>query len=293
MPSHLPECPLCGTVSRFTFSKAGKDFFACDGCGLHFIYPRPSLEEIAALYDRDYYDSWGLDSGTVSTERMKQSTFHDKLDVVEKFVTDKGRILDIGCATGFFLDAARQREWDPYGVELSPYSSELARQLIGSDRILTGQLADAEFGDNSFDAVFMTDVIEHVHDVRPFIAEVARITRPGGIVAITTPDPESLSCRLMGRHWPHFKLEHLLYFSARSLSLLMEPMGFINLYAGSATKTLTFAYLDLQMRTYPVPLATPLVSLLARILPAAALHSLFRIPSGELFQVFRMEGRAS
>lgn len=282
---------MCGAVSRFTFSKTSRDFFACDGCGLHFIYPLPSLEEIAALYDRDYYDSWGLDSGTVSTERMKQATFHDKLDVVEKFVPDKGRILDIGCATGFFLDAARQREWDPYGVELSSYSSELARQLIGSDRILTGQLADAEFADNSFDAVFMTDVIEHVHDVRPFIAEVSRITRAGGIVAITTPDPESLSCRLMGRHWPHFKLEHLLYFSARSLSLLMEPMGFINLYAGSATKTLTFAYLDLQMRTYPVPLATPLVSLLARLLPAPVLHSMFKIPSGELFQVFRMGGK--
>lgn len=286
---NLNHCPLCGSVAQRDFVKFGKEFYSCTGCGLGFIHPPPTQDEIEKIYDQSYYDSWGINCGDGATERMKQATFHDKLAVIEKNMPTKGRILDIGCATGFFLDAARQRGWEPYGVELSSYSSGIAREKIGDDRVFNGQVAEAHFAHDFFDAVVMTDVIEHVVAVRPFIAEVVRILRPGGVVAITTPNPQSLSCRMLGRHWPHYKLEHLLYFTPDALSLLLEPMGLKRLELISATKTLTFSYLNLQMRTYPVPFVTPLVDLMARVLPEAACRENFRIHSGELFEISRLE----
>lgn len=286
------RCPLCGSAARRDFVKFDQEFHSCSACRLGFIHPPPLPDEIEKIYNKNYYDSWGIDSAENSTERMKQATFHDKLALIEARMPAKGRILDIGCATGFFLDAARQRGWECHGVELSPYSSEIARDKIGRDRIFTGQLAEARFADDFFDAVVMTDVIEHVAAVRPFMAEVARILKPGGIAAITTPDPHSLSRRLLGRHWPHYKREHLLYFSADALSLLMTTLGFRRLSLTPGTKTLTLAYLNLQLQTYPVPLLTPLAGLMAKLLPESVCQQNFRIYSGELFELSRLEDGA-
>lgn len=240
------------------------------------------------MYDRSYYDSWGIGNADTATERMKLATFHEKLDAIERSMPGKGRILDIGCATGFFLEAARSRGWEPFGVELSPYSSGIARERIGGDRIVTGTVETASFPDSFFDAVVMTDVIEHIADVRPFMAEVARILKQDGIAVITTPNPASLSRRMMGSHWPHYKREHLLYFTPRSLSLLMEPFGFRRERLTAATKTLTVAYLDLQLRTYPLPLITTLMNALVGLLPGKLRQALFRIHSGELFDISRL-----
>lgn len=288
-PEKQTKCPLCGSAAGRDFVKYDQEFHSCTACGLGFIHPPPPPDEIERIYNKNYYDSWGIDSAENSTERMKQATFHDKLALIERSLPAKGRILDIGCATGFFLDASRQRGWECHGVELSPYSSEIAREKIGRDRIFTGQLAEACFADDFFDAVVMTDVIEHVAAVGPFMAEAARILKPGGIAAITTPDPLSLSCRLLGRHWPHYKREHLLYFTADALSLLMEPLGFRRLSLTPGTKTLTLSYLTLQLQTYPVPLLTPLVKLIAKLLPESVCQLNFRIYSGELFELSRLE----
>lgn len=291
---HNPTCcPLCSSAARLDFTKFGKEFHRCTSCGLGFIHPPPHPEEIKKLYGQSYYDSWGINSEDSATERMKQATFHDKLTAIEKYMPTKGRILDIGCATGFFLDASRQRGWEPYGVELSSYSSALAREKIGDDRIFTGQIEEARFADGFFDTVVMTDVIEHVTDVRSFIAEVARILRPGGVAAVTTPDPLALSCRLLGKNWPHYKLEHLMYFTPDALALLMEPLGFKRQQLTAATKTLTFSYIERQMRTYPVPVITPLVALLGHMLPMKVRHVNLRIPSGELFDIARLEKGAA
>lgn len=288
MTKHSPACPLCKTVSRFIFAKYERDFFVCGACELEFIYPQPTPEEIASLYDQSYYDSWGLNGHEDATELMKHDTFNHKLDTIETFMPGKGDILDIGCATGFFLDAARQRGWNPYGVELSEYSSGIARQKIGTDRIITGRVEEAAFNDAVFDAIIMTDVIEHVSDVHSFLREVTRILKPGGIISITTPNPAGLSCRLLGRNWPHYKLEHLMYYTPGALELLLEPMGYNRLHLSAATKTLTLAYLELQMRTYPVPLITPVISTISRIVPAAATRERFKLPSGELFLISRL-----
>lgn len=267
------------------FIKNNYCFYRCRDCGLQFIYPEPDDEETYAIYDKSYYQPWGLEEGQNSTERMKHDTFRDKLDLIEKFSHPGGKILDIGCATGFFLDVAKERGWDVHGVELSEYSSGIAGKRLGRERIVTGSLEQAAYGDRMFDVVAMTDLIEHVKDSRLLVSEVARILKPGGIIAVTTPDPASPSCRLLGQHWPHYKPEHLRYFTARSLELLLKPLGFKILYKKPATKIMTISYLAQQLRSYPMPVVTPAVTLAAGMLPTKLLQRRFRIYSGELFVI--------
>jgi 2-polyprenyl-3-methyl-5-hydroxy-6-metoxy-1,4-benzoquinol methylase len=286
---NAPCCPLCGSSARSDFMKFDTCFFTCVTCGLGFIHPPPEPEDIKKLYDQSYYDPWGISDEDNATERMKKSTFHDKLETLERFVPTKGKILDIGCATGFFLEAARERGWEVFGVDLSSYSSSIARKKLGGDRIFTGTTEEAGFESDSFDAVVMTDVIEHVSDVNSFVKEVVRILKPNGVTAITTPNPMSLSCRMLGRHWPHYKLEHLVYFTPHALSTLLEPFGFQRLHLAAATKTLTFAYFSLQIRTYPLPLVAPVTSFLSKLLPEAVQQLNFRIYSGGLFDLSRLK----
>lgn len=279
------RCNLCNSAADKIFIKNNNCFYRCRECGLEFIFPEPDDKETYAIYDKNYYQPWGLESGENITERMKHDTFRDKLDLIEGFSKTGGKILDIGCATGFFLDVAKERGWDVYGVELSEYSSGIAGKRLGGERIVTGSLEQAAYDDRMFDVVAMTDLIEHVKDSRLLVGEVARILKPGGIIAVTTPDPASLSCRMLGRHWPHYKPEHLRYFTADSLELLLEPYGFKTLYKKPASKIMTFGYLAQQLRSYPMPVVTPAVTLAAAILPSKLLQLRFRIYSGELFMI--------
>ena len=285
--THL--CPLCSTPSSYAFTASALTVHACPKCRIEFISPTPDEDAAASIYTKSYYDSWGLDNGTV-TEKMKKLTFGEKLAVIEQFKKSGGKILDIGCATGFLLEEARDRGWEPYGVEMSPFSSDQARQRLGAERVITGTVEQAGFADGYFDVIIMTDLLEHIGKPRQFISEVARILAPNGIVAITTPDLGSLSRKLMGAHWPHYKREHLVYYRSAPLAGLFASYGFTIMHVSSSAKFLTIEYMKLQLTTYQVPVLTSLVQALARLIPHNFTSRPLRFRTGELFMVAQAGG---
>lgn len=136
-----------------------------------------------------------------------------------------GKLLDVGAATGFFLDLARTRGWQTHGVEPSRYASEVAsRKGLTVHR---GVVEELDLPDESFDVITMWDVIEHVNDPDASLAAACRLLRPEGSLALNTPDAGSLLARLLGLRW-HLVVppEHLVLFSAKSLRKLLEDHGF-------------------------------------------------------------------
>ena len=280
-------CTLCGaTGSRRLFAKFGRGFYRCPACAIEYLAPQPTDEELAALYTEDYYGSWGLADDFDAVRSMKLATFGGKLALVERFAKP-GRLLDIGCATGFLLESARERGWQVRGVELSSYSAGVAAERLGAQNIFNGTLEAAAFPDSFFDAISMSDLIEHVRYLPSFLREVHRILRPGGLAAVLTPDVASFSRRVMGSAWPHFKTEHLYYFSVPSLRRLLEGYGFSTVYGASAPKALTLDYVARQMARYPLPLVTPAIGLLSRVLPERVRNRPFMVPTGELMLIAR------
>ena len=169
-------------------------------------------------------------------------------------------ILDVGTASGFFLEVARERGFDPFGVELSTYAANLAKTKFGDQRIWNGTLETAPFEKESFHAVTMCDLLEHVTDPLATLALAAAFLRPGGVILIMTPDTGSLTNRLMGHRWTHYKAEHLFYFNKDAMKQLAAKTGLDLLRFHAARKYLTLRYLHSQFQAYRHRILTPLTS---------------------------------
>lgn len=277
-------CPGCGeSGSRTLFRRDALHFVACVRCGLQRIDPPPSDETLAGIYGRTYYDAWGLQADEQIVSEMKRATFQRLLDALD--LAPGARILDCGAATGFFMQAAAEQGFIPFGVELSPFGCEQIAEHFGSERVFCGQLEQARFQSmkgEPFAALFMLDFIEHLRSPEATLRAAHQLLHPGGLLLLTTPDTESLTRRLMGRHWTHYKTEHLIYFSRSNLQRLLERAGFELLEVRPATKRLTLRYAHHQFSTYPHWLFSPVLRLLHAILPANLLDRLIPVVIGEM-----------
>jgi 2-polyprenyl-3-methyl-5-hydroxy-6-metoxy-1,4-benzoquinol methylase len=227
---HIP-CNLCGSDQNTPFCpENGLGLVECSNCGLVFVSPRPDPNELYALYGETYFHN--DESGTVGyTNYLKdesniRKTFGGRLKHLEQFI-QPGKALDVGCAAGFFLSEAANRGWSVQGLDVSSFAARYAHDRFGFD-VRQGSFTELDYPEKHFDLVSMWDVIEHVPDPKSYIERAASVLRSGGVIALATPDVDSLPARLTGKRWVGYKLseEHVYYFSARTLSRMLEEAGF-------------------------------------------------------------------
>lgn len=213
------SCNICGAdVSAVLVRKGDFDVYQCAECGLAFTYPQPQLESIADQYDSGYFDIYRRRRAF----RLKRGD--SRLRYIE-LLKQPGRLLDIGCSIGYFVEAANARGWTASGIEISPYASQEARDL-GLD-VFTGVIEDAGYEDSQFDCITMWDVLEHVPDPTKHMLEVARMLADGGMVVIGTPNLAHVQFRRKRENWRHLKpAEHLFYFQKSSIERLLRKTGF-------------------------------------------------------------------
>ncbi len=221
-----PSCPLCGGASaRRLVTKRGWDVVRCRGCGMVYVWPQPTQEELERLYSSGEYHA------TLDDERLRRTSAR-RLRQIEALAPGRGRLLDVGCSKGHFLEAAKAVGWEVVGVEVNRRAVEEA-QARGLD-VRCGELAEQAFADASFDVVTLYDVLEHTRDPRATLAECHRVLRPEGLLVVTTPDIGGLvprfTCLIFARTlgaWGHpTPPGHLLEFSRRTLVQLLEATGF-------------------------------------------------------------------
>ncbi|MBF0382586.1 MAG: class I SAM-dependent methyltransferase [Magnetococcales bacterium] len=219
----------------------------CANCQLQFLSPPPSKAQLDAIY-ANYYEAWGIheEAGADMVTEMKTATFNGYLDLVTRHVKS-GNFLDVGCATGEMLAAAAKLGFEPYGVEISPEGVATCQTKFGMDRIHGGYLQREIFPSNFFACIMMSDVIEHLPDPEAMKALLLDLLQPGGILVISTPDTGTLSRRVMQRHWPQYKEEHLLYFNRENLSRWLSD-SFNILTVDHARKCLSLGYIGQILR---------------------------------------------
>ncbi len=220
-------CELCGnTAPQLLWERNGYAIVACPECGLQYVGQNPQDIDFGALYSEGYYTgtSGQVFANYVGEERARRAGARRKLWTMRRRASRSGRLLDVGCALGFFLVEAR-RFFEPHGVEISEYSSRLARERFGLD-VVTGNLHDAKFAPNSFDAITMWDVIEHLPDPKAVLIEASRILKPGGSLVLTTGDVGSAYARRAGPRWHLLEPPwHLYYFSRATMRAMGEAAG--------------------------------------------------------------------
>jgi 2-polyprenyl-3-methyl-5-hydroxy-6-metoxy-1,4-benzoquinol methylase len=187
----------------------------CRACTHAYCFPIPA--GIAQHY-RDVVDEEYL--------RHETSRILSAVAVLEGLKKRRpgGRLLDVGCATGDLLVAATRLGFDAEGLELSDWSSTLARKrgfTVHQERLATL----AQRSPEAYDLITLMGVIEHFAEPREELAYLSRLLKPGGILAIWTGDVDSSLSRILGRRWWYWQGQHIQYFTRRSLTRLTGDAG--------------------------------------------------------------------
>jgi 2-polyprenyl-3-methyl-5-hydroxy-6-metoxy-1,4-benzoquinol methylase len=221
----LLSCPACGVTTghRFLYVKNGCQILRCIQCGLGRA--DASGFDPERYYTADYF-SGGHDDGYadyLGAEPILRREFAGTVDFIRKF-RPSGRLLDVGCAYGFFLQEAR-RVYDVSGIELAEDAAEHCRRT--GLRVLSGVADEANLSQlGMMDVIVLLDVIEHLPSPAETLALCARQLNPGGILMITTGDFGSPTARLSGSHWRLMTPpQHLWFFSRESIRRMAEPLG--------------------------------------------------------------------
>ena len=189
-----------------------------------------SERELTDLYTQEYYEGANdmVYRNYLKDRARKSKGFADKFDAIcrENHLTSPGTCLEIGCAYGYFLDEARQRGWQVRGVEPSAHAAREARSRFGLE-VSEQQFTELPAEPGSLDAVVLWDVIEHLPNPRETLEAAWAWLRPGGLVAISTGDVDSLSARLHGRDWSLMTPPwHQFYFSRQTMRRMLREVGF-------------------------------------------------------------------
>jgi len=213
--SRAPACPVCQSATRCAFCFQSVRYYRCTQCALFFYHPFPDESTLQSLYDgewsgdqsryRTYYDDPEFEA------RNMRLNFHVRLDILEA-LGFRGRILDVGCSTGTFLDAAVKRGWDAEGIEIAEAAAREAAAATGCT-VHHGTLTGAALPESRFDAIHASHVIEHVRAPGEFLAAARRVLRPGGCLVLALP---LISLRLA-------RLTHPLQLAIPTLSRNRTP----------------------------------------------------------------------
>ena len=263
------DCPLCaGSRLRYAFSHEGYRLVRCADCALLFSNPQPSDTELAAIYSADYFLGAESDEGRASTREMKRATARQYLSEIHSYAGEAGgRLLEIGCGDGDFLVEAETAGYRVTGVEYAPAACDQARARLTRGEIICGELEKAALEGAQFDLCVLSDVIEHVRDPLAFLREIHRLLKPGGGIFIATPSLASWSAKLLRQNWMEFKPEHLTYFEPKTLETALFRTGYDQVIVRPGWKVLTFDYVAKHFQRFPVPVVTPLVNFVSRLLP--------------------------
>jgi SAM-dependent methyltransferase len=252
-PAH---CPVCGELGRHLFEKGGHQVHRCRHCGLGFVSDLPSPAELERFYADSYYHRREGESRGLGFQRDYQELesglkrmYHEHFDALERQLPGRRfeRVLDVGCAYGYFLDVARERHRarELVGLDIAP---EAARIRERGYAFHAGFVEDVDLPDGHFDLVFMGDALEHVRDPLSVADRLAAVLAPGGVLMLTTVDFDALLARVLGRRWRLMKPpEHLFYWNRRSLAKLFGDRGLTSRF-GSYWLYLPRAYAETQFR---------------------------------------------
>lgn len=222
LTASLTKCPICGSSE---VTRRLEDIARCRKCGMQFYSGYYDAQEAAELYGREYFQGKVYrDYPAEAVPRIR--LFQQKMDLLRPLLPVEGRLLDVGCAYGFFLEVAKERGFHVQGVDIAVVAVDYARSVFGST-VFHGELATAGFADSSFDVMTLWDTLEHLRNPHIVLEEASRILKPGGVLVVETLNINTLSRRLLRGRWPLYAPPyHLFYFTRTTAKKLLHDAGF-------------------------------------------------------------------
>lgn len=245
---------------RLSGQKGKFKVMRCSNCGLAYTWPRLNVKQLKSFYPSEYFGSRLKEKRSPKIQDIKgikrslgkyfsillwkhlflRPNFRQKLSYISQriilfpfyklrvlpYKDRPGKLLDVGCATGNFLDYQRLWGWDVYGVELSEKAASFARDVKGL-KVKTGQLDDANYEESFFDIVNLSHTLEHFPNPFKELKKIRRILRKDGLIIITIPNCNKIEPTVFGSYWCAYDLpRHQLHLSPDAAKKLLEKGGF-------------------------------------------------------------------
>jgi len=218
------KCDLCdATDPQLLFKYNGRNIVKCNICDLVAISNPMASEEIKSLYE-DYYSGKNGTADTslyVSGKEFRIAEANSRLENI----SNAKSILEIGCATGFFLQAANDKGIKAIGIDISENACQYAKKN-GLDARQGDLLYLNDFNEASFDVVTMWASIEHLLNPKATLQKVYDLLKENGKVVIETGDISSYIAKISGKHWRMIEPDHNFYFSSKTLDNMLKITGF-------------------------------------------------------------------
>lgn len=222
----MKPCLVCQHNSAGLFcSKQQQTYLQCSKCGHVFVTEPTAVDALKASYEN-------RESHHGENEKIRWDYSHIKHELVYKPLLDrislftrKGKLLDIGCSNGSFVHSAQKMGWQAFGMELEKKSIEIARSF--GLTVFTKDLMTQALPAGSFQVVTMWQVLEHLADPIMILNEIRRILKPGGVLALSTPNISSIGWMLLKGQWGAIEPDvHLNLFNSKGVRKIAESCGF-------------------------------------------------------------------
>ena len=230
MYEKLEICPICDH-STFENAIICKDYLVnkesfvivkCTNCGFHFTNPRPTIQNIHLYYKSEDYASHSKKPGSILQliyNFVRFFTLRTKRKIVNKNAT-KGKLLDIGCGTGNFMNICNQDGWNVKGMEPNQSANQIAAQKNNSTIYSTLKEIPTE---DKYDAITLWHVLEHIHDLEAGLRKITALLKPNGTLFVAVPNHESYDAHHYGEYWAGWDLpRHLYHFTKSDIKTLLK-----------------------------------------------------------------------
>lgn len=235
----LNKCPLCGSENISLFRKGTIDpgkinsdnfritdssygslwnFSKCRECT--YVFSNPLIDEKSLI---EFYSD--LEDDEYSDEcEGRAKNFLTIFRELEKIEIPGNLLLDIGAASGIFVNLAKERGYDAEGIEPSGYLADEAEKKF-KIKLFRGTIDNFKTN-KKYSVITLLDIIEHLRDASSFMKKILPLIEEKGILIIVTPDINSIPAKIFGKKWWHYRIAHLNFFNLRSIELLLKNNGF-------------------------------------------------------------------
>ena len=233
---HYTECPVCAsreinpllTVTDHSVSREEFVVWQCTKCALRFTQDVPDETSIIPYYkSSDYISHTDSDKGFINKtyKRVRKYTLRSKANlIIQETGLSKGSLLDVGSGTGAFLQVMKEKGWTVSGIEPDEDARNLAQRIYGFQ--LNAPEAIEDLLPASMDAITLWHVLEHVHELHPYMEQMKDLLKEKGKLFVAVPNYQSADASIYGLHWAAYDVpRHLYHFSPKSMEILLQQHG--------------------------------------------------------------------
>ncbi len=226
----VEKCPVCESTdfSNYKIIKdhaiSGESFALskCAKCSFIFTNPRPSIPFIGKYYEHPNYISHTNKSKNITDilyKTIRKYTLNKKVKLINS-LSEKGKILDIGCGNGHFLNECANNNWQVFGMESNETARNNATELIQKNIYNSiEQVCETK----KYNIITLWHVLEHIHELDVYLKTIKKCLKKGGKIIIAVPNVESYDAKYFDEFWAAYDVpRHLYHFSSKTIKKLLK-----------------------------------------------------------------------